>query len=146
MASSALPSMAMRQFHAAAHEDREVPITLFDGLPGEAAGRQLPDEVVLFDGDRGPDGATFPWALRELSVRISGTADALRPGTALELYVGDLAVPAVRVDLALLLGGGGDRPLHIACAPGTRVRLVLVLPSGSAWPSGADRLTVLVRG
>jgi hypothetical protein len=138
--------MAMRAFHVSAHEDREVAITLFEGQPGEAAGRQLPDGIVLFDGHRGADGTRFPSVLRELSVRIDGSAGALRPGTALELYVGDLAVPAVRVDLALLLGGGGDRPLHVACAPATRIRLVLVLPSGSDWPSGAGALVVTVGG
>jgi hypothetical protein len=68
------------------------------------------------------------------------------PDARLLLYVGDLAVPAVSVELATLLSAGAGRPLNLACPPGTRVRLVLALPPGAAWPAGAGTLVVALDG
>ena len=138
---------AARAFHLSANEDGTPSVTLFDGVPHAVARAARPEEIVLFDGDEAPDGNRLPALLTELYARLTGSDRELPPGTMLLLHVGDLAVPAVSVELALMLNrAGGVRPLHRACPPGTRVRLVLLLPPGSAWPSSADRLVVMLRG
>ena len=154
-----LPSMAPPPARAAMvsptfdrprNEDRTPAVTLFDGRPDAIAGHPAAPaahEIVLFDGDLTPDGDPFPLRLMQLQVSLTGSDRELPPGTMLQLHVGDLAVPAVSVELALMLHrAGGVRPLHRICAPGTRVRLVLVLPPGGEWPSSADRLVVKVSG
>jgi Ca-activated chloride channel family protein len=147
MASPAMPpARAMRAFHMASQGDDTREYTLFDGWPHGTVGDAAPTEVVLFEGHVTPDGERLPIVLKRLHATAAYGGVALPPGTTLLLHVGDLAVPAVSVDLALLLAAGGDRPLHIACPPGTRVRLVLALPSGGRWPSSGGRIVVTLRG
>ena len=143
---SPAPARAMSAFHMASQGVATREYTLFDGWPDGTLGDAAPTEVVLFEGDMTPDGERLPVLLTRMHAIVADGRAPLPRGTMLLLHVGDLAVPAVSVDLTLLLEAGGDRPLHIACPPGTRVRLVLALPPGGRWPNRRGRIVVALRG
>jgi Ca-activated chloride channel family protein len=115
---------------------------LWGGVP---AGRD--GEAVLYDSTDLARGVALPaGVLSALLVRLAGDRGALPPGARLLLYVGDLAQPVARVELAAVLAMGGRRPLNVRRAGGERVRLVLELPAGVAWPAAAGALRVSLEG
>ena len=117
------------------------PPALWDGIPADDTG-----EVVLYDSTTAADrGAAVPYLIAGVEARLTGDAGALPVGARLLLYVGDLVRPAARIDLRATLAAGGVRPTNVRRAPGARVRLVLELPPGAAWPAAAARLTVTLR-
>jgi Ca-activated chloride channel homolog len=112
---------------------------LWTGVP--AVG---PDgEAVLHDSPSGGDeGGSVPDHISVALLHLDGDAGALPAGTRLLIFVDDLARPAARVDVRATLLAGGRRPLNVRVAPGARVRVVLALPPGVAWPAGAGALAV----
>ena len=117
---------------------------MWGGAPAPSAG----GEAVLYDSADATDGgAALPAGLLSaLIVRLAGDGGALPHGTQLLLYVGDLAQPVARLDLAAAIAAGGRRPLNVRRTDGARVRLVLELPPGATWPSAAGALDVWIAG
>jgi hypothetical protein len=114
------------------------PAVVFAGAPRFAGG-----EAVLFDSGRAGDaGKLAPRTLTRLRLRLTGGAvdpNPLDPELAIDIFVGDLAVPRARVRVADLLRQGGERPLNLAWAAGQPLRIVVLDPRG-AWAQRSPAL------
>jgi Ca-activated chloride channel family protein len=105
------------------------------------AGRYVPaDGAELFDSTRDASQHPLPAAgrLTYLALAVADpavTIDAVGPGLALLVFVGDLTAPRARVRVADLLRPGGRRPLNLRWDAGQVVRLTLADPDG-AWRVG----------
>jgi hypothetical protein len=106
------------------------PVLRFRGVPQRVA-----DSTVLVQGVAG----------RDIGVRLSrlwarlGRGEAV--GNTIELWIceEDASRPLVRIKLHELISFGGERPLNVAVAAGTRVLVVLRLPD-DGWSATAGEL------
>ncbi|MFA4876454.1 MAG: VIT and VWA domain-containing protein [Methanoregula sp.] len=115
--------------------------TLYSGRPVF-----VNQECVLFDSSRDEDARKIPEEIlvKKLEIALNNTRVFPATGLFLLLYMGDAAVPRVKVLVSDLLLHGGVRPLNLRRGKGDLVRLVLIDPEGG-WEESSPDLKVIVR-